>query len=90
MLFSPFSGRCRDSFIDARFLDMCFTFVGFNNLTEGLKKCAKIQSSIISITSTEENDFLTRLVGNYFFVCVRCRIFKTNLVLKMTVFNCIL
>ncbi|XP_052706142.1 uncharacterized protein LOC128181696 [Crassostrea angulata] len=58
--------RCRDSFIDARVLDMCFKFVGFHNLTEGFKKCAKIQSSIISITSAEQNDFLIRLVGTLF------------------------
>ncbi|XP_052706143.1 uncharacterized protein LOC128181697 isoform X1 [Crassostrea angulata] len=54
---------CRDPFIDGRDLDICFMFAGFNNLTEGMKECAAIQSNVISITSTEENDFLTRLTG---------------------------
>lgn len=53
-------------------------FAGFNNLTEGMKECAAIQSNVISITSTEENDFLTRLTGNIFFnstyVCFKCYI----------------
>uniref|UniRef100_A0A8W8IXQ8 C-type lectin domain-containing protein n=1 Tax=Magallana gigas TaxID=29159 RepID=A0A8W8IXQ8_MAGGI len=56
-------GGCRDPFINGRDLDICFMFAGFNNLTEGMKECAAIQSNVISITSTEENDFLTRLTG---------------------------
>ncbi|XP_052706385.1 uncharacterized protein LOC128181872 isoform X2 [Crassostrea angulata] len=55
--------RCRHPFIDGRDLDICFTFVGFHNLTEAKAKCAAIQSSIISITSDEQQDFLTRLAG---------------------------
>lgn len=43
-----------------------------------MKECAAIQSNVISITSTEENDFLTRLTGNIFFnstyVCFKCYI----------------
>lgn len=39
-------------------------FAGFHDLTEAMEECAAIQSSIISITSTEENEFLIRLAGN--------------------------
>nr|XP_019926499.2 uncharacterized protein LOC105337041 [Crassostrea gigas] len=56
--------RCRHPFIDGRDLDICFTFVGFHYLTEAMEECAAMQSNIISITSAEENKFLTRLVGS--------------------------
>ncbi|XP_052706386.1 uncharacterized protein LOC128181872 isoform X3 [Crassostrea angulata] len=59
------NGRCRHPFIDGRDLDICFTFVGFHNLTEAKAKCAAIQSSIISITSDEQQDFLTRLAETF-------------------------
>lgn len=54
---------CREPFIDGRELDICFMFAGFNNLTEGMKECAAIQSSVISIKTEEQNELLIRLTG---------------------------
>ncbi|XP_052706629.1 uncharacterized protein LOC128182055 [Crassostrea angulata] len=56
--------RCRDPFIDGRDLNICFMFAGFHDMTEAKAKCTAIQSSIISITSEQENHFLKRLAGS--------------------------